>query len=48
MAVNRKAALGFIFLTLLLDVTGLGIIIPVFPKLIEELIRGNVSTAAKY
>ncbi|MEO6329803.1 MAG: TCR/Tet family MFS transporter [Ginsengibacter sp.] len=48
MAVNRKAALGFIFFTLLLDVTGLGIIIPVFPKLIEELIHGNVSTAAKY
>ncbi|MEO6452636.1 MAG: MFS transporter, partial [Ginsengibacter sp.] len=45
---NRKAALGFIFLTLLIDVTGLGIIIPVLPKLIEELIHGNISTAAKY
>jgi DHA1 family tetracycline resistance protein-like MFS transporter len=32
----RKAAIGFIFLTLLLDVIGLGIIIPVLPKLIEE------------
>ncbi len=48
MAVNRKAALKFIFFTLLLDVTGLGIIVPVFPKLIEELIHGNISTAAKY
>lgn len=48
MAMNKKAALGFIFLTLLLDVTGLGIIIPVFPKLIEQLIHGDISTAAKY
>src|ERR1700761_7407875 len=45
---NRKAALGFIFLTLLIDVTGWGIIIPVMPKLIEELIHGNVNLASKY
>jgi len=43
---NRKAALGFIFVTLLLDVTGLGIIIPVFPKLISQLIQGDLSQAA--
>ncbi len=48
MAANRKAALGFIFLTLLIDVTGLGIIIPVLPKLIEELIHGNISQASRY
>jgi MFS transporter, DHA1 family, tetracycline resistance protein len=45
---NRNAALGFIFLTLLIDVTGLGIIIPVMPKLIGELIHGNISDAARY
>ena len=45
---NRKAAIGFIFLTLLLDVTGLGIIIPVLPSLIEELIHGDISQAASY
>jgi DHA1 family tetracycline resistance protein-like MFS transporter len=43
---NRKAALGFIFVTMLLDVTGLGIIIPVFPKLISQLIHGDLSTAS--
>ncbi|MBA2249223.1 MAG: TCR/Tet family MFS transporter [Chitinophagaceae bacterium] len=48
MASNRKAAMGFIFLTLLVDVTGLGLIIPVLPKLIEELVHGDISTAAKY
>ncbi|RKD14411.1 tetracycline resistance MFS efflux pump [Pelobium manganitolerans] len=45
---NKKAALGFIFITLLLDVTGLGIIIPVLPTLISELIQGNLSQAASY
>src|SRR6478672_5880659 len=48
MSANRKAALGFIFFTLLIDVTGLGIIIPVLPKLIEELIHGNISMASRY
>jgi DHA1 family tetracycline resistance protein-like MFS transporter len=48
MASDRKAALGFIFITLLIDITGLGIIIPVLPKLIEELIHGNISIASRY
>ncbi len=46
MASSRKAALGFIFVTLLIDVTGFGIIIPVMPKLISELIHGNLSQAS--
>ncbi|MBV6647702.1 MAG: TCR/Tet family MFS transporter [Cyclobacteriaceae bacterium] len=45
---NRKAALGFIFVTVLIDVTGLGIIIPVLPKLISELIGGTISDASVY
>ena len=48
MAGNRKAALGFILVTLLIDVTGLGIIIPVIPELIAGLIHGNNSEASKY
>lgn len=48
MAPSRPAALGFIFITLLIDVTGLGIIIPVLPKLITELIHGNLSVASEY
>ncbi len=46
--IKPKAALGFIFATLLIDVMGFGIIIPVIPKLIEHLIHGNISEAAKY
>ncbi|KQT17990.1 MFS transporter [Chryseobacterium sp. Leaf404] len=45
---KKSAAIGFIFITLLIDVIGIGIIIPVIPKLIEELIHGNVGDAAKY
>jgi hypothetical protein len=42
---NRKAAIGFIFITLLIDVTGLGLIIPVVPKLIEDLLHtSNISS----
>ena len=49
MASNKKqAAIGFIFITMLIDITGWGIIIPVIPKLIKELIHGDVSDAAKY
>jgi DHA1 family tetracycline resistance protein-like MFS transporter len=45
---KKQAALGFIFITLLIDVTGLGIIIPVLPKLIETLIHGDLSQASRY
>jgi DHA1 family tetracycline resistance protein-like MFS transporter len=45
---SRKAAMSFIFITLLIDVTGLGIIIPVFPRLIEQLTGGNISQASQW
>jgi DHA1 family tetracycline resistance protein-like MFS transporter len=45
---KKQAAIGFIFITMLIDVTGLGIIIPVLPKLIQELTDADISEAAKY
>ena len=48
MASSRKAAISFIFFTLLIDVTGLGLIIPVMPKLIESLTGGDVSDASQW
>jgi MFS transporter, DHA1 family, tetracycline resistance protein len=48
MAPPKKAAMGFIFITLLIDVTGLGMIIPVMPKLLEGMINGNISDASRY
>lgn len=48
MASQKKSAIGFIFVTLLIDFTGFGIIIPVLPKLIDELTGGGLSVAAIY
>jgi DHA1 family tetracycline resistance protein-like MFS transporter len=48
MAGKKQAALGFIFVTLLIDVIGFGIIIPVMPKLISEMIHGNMSQSSMY
>ncbi len=42
----RTPALGFIFLTLLLDVLGFGLIIPVAPRLVELLHGGGEQGAA--
>jgi DHA1 family tetracycline resistance protein-like MFS transporter len=45
---QRSPALGFIFVTLFIDVTGFGIIIPVIPALIQDLTGGTLSQAATY
>jgi DHA1 family tetracycline resistance protein-like MFS transporter len=45
---NRKAAIGFIFITLLLDVIGFGMIIPVSPKLITQLTHSNMSKVSQW
>ena len=45
---SKHPALGFIFATLLIDIIGLGIIIPVMPQLIGELTGGTNSDASRY
>jgi len=45
---KSKAGLLFIFITVVLDCIGLGIIIPVMPSLIRELIHGDLSQASSY
>jgi DHA1 family tetracycline resistance protein-like MFS transporter len=45
---NKKAAVGFIFITLLIDVMGFGIIIPVMPKLISGMLEIPVNQASTY
>jgi len=47
MSSGRQAALGFIFITILIDTIGFGIIIPVLPNLIMELTHGTISEAAR-
>ena len=47
MSSKKGGALGFIFVTLLIDVIGLGIIIPVMPRLITELTGDTLGDAAR-
>lgn len=48
MSGHRKAAVGFIFVTLLIDVIGFGIIIPVMPTLLSELNGVSNGEASAY
>lgn len=45
---RKPSGLLFIFITVVIDSIGLGIIIPVMPKLIQELIDGDISQASQY
>ena len=42
----RRAALAFIFITVVLDMLALGMIVPVLPKLVEDFLHGNTARAA--
>jgi MFS transporter, DHA1 family, tetracycline resistance protein len=44
---QKTAAISFIFITMLLDIMGWGIIIPVMPKLIMEITGNGISQASK-
>lgn len=45
---GRRAALVFIFVTVLVDILAFGLIIPVLPHLVEDLAGGSVSEAAHW
>ena len=45
---KKNLSLLFIFITIFIDITGIGIIIQVIPALITDLIDGSISEAAKY
>jgi MFS transporter, DHA1 family, tetracycline resistance protein len=48
MASKKSAALGFIFVTLLIDVIGWGIIIPVMPQLLSEMLHIEKEQTSQY
>src|SRR6187200_3245598 len=48
MATDKKAAINFIFITLLIDVMGWGLIIPVMPDLIAQLKAITFNEASPY
>ena len=45
---QKKAAVTFIFITVLIDVIGFGIIIPVLPKLLAEMNQIDINEASTY
>ena len=45
---RRNAALGFIFVTVLLDMVSLGMIVPLLPKLISDFLTGDTARASEY
>ena len=48
MSAKRHAALGFIFVTVLLDMLAFGIAAPPLPKLISDFLGGNTARASEY
>ena len=45
---GRQPGMAFIFITILIDVIGLGIIIPVLPDLIASLTHSTITEAATW
>ena len=43
---HRRAAVAFVFVTVMLDMLALGIIVPVFPKLVEGFVGGDAAKGA--
>jgi DHA1 family tetracycline resistance protein-like MFS transporter len=43
----RRAALAFIFVTVLLDVLALGLIVPILPNLLVDFVGGDEATGAR-
>jgi DHA1 family tetracycline resistance protein-like MFS transporter len=46
-ATPRRAALVFVFVTVVLDMLALGMIVPVLPKLVESFMGGDTARAAE-
>ena len=44
----RNASVTFIFITLLLDTLGMGVVVPVLPSLIGSFLRGDLAAASGY
>jgi MFS transporter, DHA1 family, tetracycline resistance protein len=48
MATKSRAALSFIFVTVLLDMLAFGVMIPVLPRLISGFLHGDIALSSKY
>lgn len=45
---NKKAAVAFVLVVLVLNTTGIGIVTPVLPRLLESMCRGDIAEASRY
>jgi DHA1 family tetracycline resistance protein-like MFS transporter len=45
---GRRAALGFVFFAVMLDMIAMGVVIPVLPRLIQDFTHGEAAAAARY
>lgn len=45
---QKQASIVFIFITLVIDVLGIGIIIPILPTILQGFSNGDISQATKY
>lgn len=45
---GQRTALGFILVTLFLDILGIGIVVPVLPELVKQLVGGSTTVASRY
>src|ERR1051326_1939779 len=43
---NRRASVVFVLITLFIDVLGMGLVIPILPKLVQNLLGGEVAEAS--
>ncbi len=43
---TNKPAIIFIFITLVLDIVGIGLVVPILPKLVEQFQHGDVAAAS--
>src|SRR5262249_50698496 len=45
---KHRAALGFIFVTVMLDMLAFGIIAPILPRLITDFVHGDMALSSEY
>src|SRR3954453_7542873 len=43
---NHQASMAFIMVTVVIDMLGIGLVIPILPKLVQSLMGGEASEAA--
>src|SRR5689334_16397682 len=43
---NRHASVVFVLITLFIDVLGMGLVIPILPRLVQSLVGGSIGEAS--